>query len=92
MAELYNVWNSFWNKMEEIEKIIEPFAKRSMLTSQEALTLIVIGNYGKLNFIDKNTIDELCKKGLTEYTENGVIATSKGAIIAKSLTGALNKL
>lgn len=92
MAELFNIWNNFWSNIQEIEKVIEPFAKRCMLTSHEALTLMIVSNYGVSElFNDKDLIGQLCKKGLIEYTENEIKVTSKGAIIAKSLIGALEK-
>ncbi len=93
MGELFNIWNSFFDKINDISNAIEPFAKRSMLTKEEAIILIIIGNYSLPDyFSNKIIIDKLCQKGLVEYTESELKATSKGAIISKSLITALKKL
>lgn len=93
MSNLYDIWNSFFKNINEIEKIIEPVAKRSFLTSKEALILIIIADYQCTTLsLEENSIKVLCQKGLVEYTEKGIKATSKGSILAKSLSNALKKL
>lgn len=93
MSKLYEIWNSFFNNINEIENLIEPVAKRSFLNSKSALTLIIIADYQDVTIsFDENTIKELCQKGFVEYTEKGIKATSKGSILAKSLSNALKKL
>lgn len=93
MAELYNIWNSFFNSVADIKNGIEPTAKRSGLTADTALLLIIINDYPEINIpISENLIKTLCDKGLTEYTEKGFKVTSKGAILAKSFELTLKKL
>ena len=92
MSTLYEIWNSFFENINNIEKFIEPIAKRSLLNSRSALILIIIADYpNKTITFDENSINELCQKGLIEYTEKGIKLTSKGSILAKSLSNALKK-
>ena len=93
MPKLYEIWNSFFENINEIEKLIEPVAKRSFLTSKSALILIIIVDYQNTTIsLDENSIKELCQKGLVEYNEKGIKPTSKGSILSKSLSSALKKL
>ena len=93
MPKLYEIWNSFFANINEIEKLVEPVAKRSFLTPKSALILIIIVDYQNTTIsLDENSIKELCQKGLVEYTEKGIKPTSKGSILSKSLSSALKKL
>lgn len=93
MAELYNIWNNYFNSLTDIKKGIEPIAKRSGLTADSALFLIIINDYSSITPCgDENLIKPLCDKGLIEYNESMPLVTSKGAILAKSLSMALKKL
>ncbi len=92
MAELYNVWNNFFNSLTELKGQIEPIAKRSGLTTDSALLLIIINDYSVITpCADEKIFKMLCDKGLIEYNESKPLVTSKGAILAKSLSMALKK-
>ncbi len=93
MQKLYDIWKNFFENINEIEKLIEPIVKRSFLSSKSALTLIVINDFPNTEILfNENLIKELCQKGLVEYTEKGIKSTSRGAILAKSLSNTLQKL
>lgn len=93
MNGLYDIFNSFFNSLAEIKKGLEPIANRSGLTSDEALLLIIINVYSEIDIkTNGNLINQLCERGLTEYTEKRISVTSRGAILAKSLELALKKL
>ncbi len=93
MNGLYDIFNSFFNSLAEIKNGLEPIANRSGLTSDEALLLIIINVYSEIDIkTNGNLINQLCERGLTEYTEKRISVTSRGAILAKSLELALKKL
>ncbi len=93
MAGLYDIWNNFFNSLDSIKRGIEPIANRSGLTADSALLLIIINDYSDITPCEnENLIKPLCDKGLIEYNESKPFVTSKGAILAKSLSMALKKL
>ncbi len=87
MGEIYNLWDDFFKSLPEIKNKIEATAVKNGLDTDSALLLVVISNYSELKFnADQNSIKVLCDKGLCEYNENILKATTRGAILAKSLT------
>ena len=67
----------------QLESYLEPIAKRSGLTSKEAIILMVLSDYKNISDLFNHSIfDSLISKGLV--TED-LLLTGKGAIIAKSV-------
>jgi hypothetical protein len=93
VTELYNIFDAFFNALPEIENKMDAVAKKNGLDSSSALLLISIYGYPENKIsANENSVKQLCDKGLAEYTEKGLIVTSRGAILAKSLELALKKL
>lgn len=93
VTELYNIFDAFFNALPEIENKMDAVAKKNGLDSSSALLLISIYGYPENKIsANENSVKQLCDKGLAEYTKKGLIVTSRGAILAKSLELALKKL
>ncbi len=92
MENLYNIWNLFWKSYPDIKSSVSPFAKRSGLSEDAALFLMLIYEFGDTDIpIDKSVTDELCEKGLAKIDGGEYTVTGKGAILAKSFCGVLSK-
>lgn len=93
MGELFNLWDNFFKELPKIRNALETTALKNGLDVNCALFLVALFCYPTSEILaDQNIIDVLCNKGLCEYNEKDVVVTSKGAILAKSLTIALKKL
>ena len=93
MGEYYNTFDKFFKALPQIENLMEPFSLKNRLTVDASLLLIVLYSFPELKFgADQNLIKDLCDKGLCECEENSITVTSKGAILAKSLLTALQKI
>lgn len=93
MTELFNIWDNFFKSIDKIKTGIEPLVKRSGLSVENALILIIINDYPNLTQTVNNFLDnQLFDKGLIEYTDDGLCVTGKGAILAKSLSIVIKKL
>ena len=67
--------------------------KKNGLDSSSALLLISIYGYPENKIsANENSVKQLCDKGLVEYTEKGLLVTSRGSILAKSLTMSLKSI
>ena len=93
MGEFYNLWDNFFKVLPDIKKEMIAVANKNGLDIDAALLLIILNNYPEVKIsAEENLINMLCNKGLCEYTEKGLAVTSRGAILAKSLSMALKKL
>lgn len=73
----------------QLETYLEPIAKRSGLTSKEAIVLMVLSDYKNISDLFNQSIFNCLKaKGLIT---DDLSLTGKGAIIAKSVITAKNK-
>ena len=71
MPKLYEIWNSFFENINEIEKLIEPVAKRSFLTPKSALILIIIVDYQNTTIsLDENSIKAKMIYNIINYKTN----------------------
>lgn len=87
MDKIYNLWNNFFESLPKIRSQIEAAALKNGLDTDTALLLVAINNYPDLKLkADQNLIKVLCDKGLCEYNGNIIKATTRGAILVKSLT------
>jgi len=72
--------------------ILEPFAKRSKISSKAAIMLLALNNGTDLSEIFKDTYSaELINSGFAEIKEKNLTITGKGAIFAKSLINTVEK-
>lgn len=73
----------------QLESYLEPIAKRSGLTSKEAIVLMVLSDYKDISdLFNKSIFDSLKAKGIIA---EDLTLTGKGSIIAKSVITAKNK-
>ena len=73
----------------QLESFLEPIAKRSGLTSKEAIVLMVLSDYKDISdLFNKSIYDSLKTKGIIA---EDLTLTGKGSIIAKSVITAKNK-
>ena len=93
MGEIFNLWDSFFKELPKIKGGIEAAALKNRLDVDSALFLIAVCCYPNIKIsAEQKIIEELCNKGLCEYNEKGITATSRGTILAKSLTITLKKI
>ena len=93
MGECFNLWDSFFKALPEIRNKMDAYAKKNGLDVDSALLLISVYNYPEnIITVNENSVKQLCDKGLVEYTEKGLLVTSRGSILAKSLTMSLKSI
>ena len=93
VGEKFNLWDSFFKELPIIKSGIESAALKNGLDVDSALFLIAVCCYPNIKIsAEQKIIEELCNKGLCEYNEKGITATSRGTILAKSLTITLKKI
>ena len=90
MENLYTKFKEFFEILPRIESIIEPYAKRSGLTSKQSLLLIVINNFNDFDLsLYSDDITVLSNLGLITEKNGKNTVTGTGAILVKSF---INKL
>ena len=90
MESLYSEFKNFFEILPKIKSIIEPYAKRSSLTSKQALLLMVINDFNEFDLsLYSDDIKVLANLGLITENNGKNIITGKGAILVKSFIGKL---
>jgi len=92
MENAYNILSECLRILPSVKTALEPFAKRSSISADAAIALVIISDFqGFKNYIDPKIKSELSDSGLCEYNENGISVTGKGAILAKSFANVIAK-
>ena len=92
MERLYDIWKGFFGRFSDVRAAIEPYAKRSGIDIETALSLILLYDFAELSdLINEASKEKLIIKGLAEYNGDRLLVSSKGAILAKSYILALSK-
>lgn len=91
--DLFSVWRTFFEKYDDIASAVSAAAKRSGLTADEALSLILLNEFPeKADLLDTPVAEKLFLSGLAQMRENAITVTGKGAILAKSFVTSLSKM
>ena len=91
MENLYLEFNNFIKILPQIKSKVEPYAIRSGLTSKQALLLMVINDFSKLDLsLYSDDITVLLKLGLISENNGNNTITGKGAILVKSFISKIN--
>ena len=92
MSSFYGDWKKFFEILPELKFKIEPLAKRSGISTDSALYLVLLADFSDKDLIIPDSLREiLISRSLAEYTECGLKLTGKGAILAKSFIQYLEK-
>ena len=87
---LYDVWKEFFENLPKISAAVEPYAKRSGITTRQALILILLNYFNDFDLtLVSGHIDALVKLGYIAKNNGQISVTGKGAILTKSF---INKL
>lgn len=90
MENLFVKFKEFADILTDFANKIEPICQKNLLTDIEGLTLLLIFlNNDNSRFCDSKTVEMLKSKGL--LSEN-IQLSSKGAILAKSLSLTIERL
>lgn len=82
-------FDSFFLNLPKLIELITPYAKRSLITAEGAILLMIYSEFPNLKLPVKAEIElELISKGLVKIEQDKPVVTSKGAILAKSFIGA----
>ena len=92
MENAYSILAECIRIMPSVKTALEPFAKRSSISVDAAVALVLISDFkGSEDYISDSVKSELSDSGLCEYNENGISVTGKGAILAKSFAYIIKK-
>lgn len=87
---LYDVWKEFFENLPKISATVEPYAKRSGITTRQALILILLNDFNDFDLtLLSDDIDALVELGYIAENNGQISVTGKGAILTKSF---INKL
>lgn len=93
MENAYNILVKFNKAVPEIKKSLLPLSKRSLISVDAALMLVILCEFPELLlYFEESVKAELICRGFAEYNEDKLTATSKGEILAKSFIAAIKKL
>lgn len=90
MENSFLVFKKLTSILPEFAKKIEPVCQKNSVSAKEGIVLLFLSfNKDNKNFCDKTVLEQLLKKGLLDDSFN---ITSKGSIVAKSLSSNIERL